>query len=84
MFQGPDENTTIYISQYDRAPKGRPKTYTNDEIALIRNEIAKKYYQDNLNHWEETQKSYYQRDKEKIFKQRRINYAKRIKIQQLL
>ena len=42
MFQEPDENTPVYVSPYDRKPRGRPKQYTNDEIAVVRNEIAKK------------------------------------------
>ena len=67
MFQEPDENTPVYISQYDRTPKGRPNQNTNAEIDIIRNEFAKTYYQDNLNHCRKTQKSYYQRNKESFF-----------------
>ena len=84
MFQEPDENTPVYVSPYDRKPRGRPKQYTNDEIAVVRNEIAKKYYQDNLAHCKEIQKSYNQRNKEKILEKCKIKYAKKNQIQEVI
>ena len=76
MFKEPDEDTAIYISPYDRKPKGRPRKYTDEEISVIRNEIAKTYYQENLNHCKEIQKSYYQKNKEIILELRKLNRVK--------
>ena len=47
--------------------------------------LLKKYYQDNLAHCKEIQKSYYQRNKEKILEKKcKIKYAKKNQIQEVV
>ena len=70
MFQEPDETTPVYISPYEvkntTAKRGRPRKYDQQQILDIKNEIAKEYYKNNLQHCKEVQKAYYKNNSEMI------------------